>query len=214
MKSLTAVLFAGGESRRMGADKAVLQIGNEPLWSRQLRILRELQPERILISARCRPAWSPPEMETVPDQPPSRGPLNGLAAALAVLETSHAMVLALDMPLVESHFLRQLWNSCDATRGVVPQRGNTYEPLCAIYPAAAENLIRKALAGANHSLQPVTGLLVSAAFLKIVPVEPGDRHYFFNLNTPADYSAIQFRRELNGRPANRGDARFKLASRG
>src|SRR5437867_2135004 len=98
MKTLTAVLFAGGESRRMGADKAMLEIGGEPLWARQLRRLRELQPERILISARSKPAWCPAEIETVLDEPPSRGPLSGLAAALKIIQTTHLLALAIDLP--------------------------------------------------------------------------------------------------------------------
>jgi molybdenum cofactor guanylyltransferase len=98
MKTLTAVLFTGGESRRMGADKATLVLDGEPLWSRQLRTLRELQPERILISARTKPAWCPPEIEVVLDKPPSRGPLTGLAAALKRIHTTHLFALAIDLP--------------------------------------------------------------------------------------------------------------------
>lgn len=98
MKTLTAVLLAGGESQRMGRDKATLILDGEPLWSRQLRILRELQPEKMLISARARPAWCPPEIETVLDAPPSRGPLSGLAAALKRIETTHLLALAIDVP--------------------------------------------------------------------------------------------------------------------
>lgn len=74
MKTLTAVLFAGDESRRMGRDKATLRIDGETLWPLQLRILRELQSEQIMVSTRGRPAWCPPEIETVLDQPPSCGP--------------------------------------------------------------------------------------------------------------------------------------------
>ena len=44
MKTLTAVLLAGGESRRMGADKATLICDGEPLWARQLATLKKLSP--------------------------------------------------------------------------------------------------------------------------------------------------------------------------
>ena len=92
--TLTAVLFAGGEARRLGADKATLLWEGEPLWSRQLRTLRELAPEKILISARTKPAWCPPEIETVLDEPPARGPLSGIVAALKKMETTHLLALA------------------------------------------------------------------------------------------------------------------------
>jgi len=63
MKTLTAVLFVGGAARRMGTDKASPLWQGEPLWSRQLRTLRELQPQKILISARTRPDWCPAAVE-------------------------------------------------------------------------------------------------------------------------------------------------------
>jgi molybdopterin-guanine dinucleotide biosynthesis protein A len=71
--TLTAVLFTGGLSRRMGVDKATMQIEGEPLWTRQLRILRELRPDSLWISARSRPEWCSPEIEVILDGPPSRG---------------------------------------------------------------------------------------------------------------------------------------------
>src|SRR5260370_25435542 len=87
--TLTALLLAGGQSRRMGSDKATLLFAGEPLWARQFRTLRELQPEALWLSARVPPAWRPPEIEIVPDEPPSRAPLSGIAAALRRLRTSH-----------------------------------------------------------------------------------------------------------------------------
>jgi len=96
--TLTAVLFVGGRSRRMGADKATLEIAGEPLWRKQIKLLRELQPQSLCISARERPAWCPLEIEAVLDDPPSRGPLSGLAAALRRLRTSHLLALAIDLP--------------------------------------------------------------------------------------------------------------------
>jgi len=93
----------------MGADKATLLFEVEPLWSRQLRTLRELSPERILISARTKPAWCPPEIEAVLDAPPSCGPLSGLAAGLKKIETTHLLTLAVDMPLMDAATLAKIF---------------------------------------------------------------------------------------------------------
>ena len=191
MKTLTAVLFAGGESRRMGTDKATLQIGGEPLWSRQLRVLRELNPEKIMVSARSRPIWCPPEIETVLDQPPSRGPLSGLAAVLANIKTSHALILATDMPQMESAYLHRLWEQCDENCGVIPANENSHEPLCAIYPASAADMAAQKLAGGNYSLQNVISRLIAASLMQAVRVNHGDRLFFINLNTPHELSALK-----------------------
>ena len=58
--TLSAVLLAGGESRRMGRDKATIVFRGQPLWQRQIALLRDLQPEKIFVSVRknlpgCRP---------------------------------------------------------------------------------------------------------------------------------------------------------------
>src|SRR5689334_21056412 len=63
--SISAVLFAGGESRRMGTDKATLPFGEKPLWQHQLALLRQLQPAKILVSARVDPIWRPNDVDLV-----------------------------------------------------------------------------------------------------------------------------------------------------
>src|SRR5215469_1433267 len=109
MKTLTAVLFAGGESRRMGADKATLVLDGEPLWSRQIRVLRELYPAKVMISARKMPDWCPADIEVALDEPPSRGPLSGLVAALGKIQTTHLLALAVDLPRMASEHICKLW---------------------------------------------------------------------------------------------------------
>src|SRR5438067_9404527 len=112
--NISAVLLAGGESRRMGKDKATLlfrsePLGrNEPLWRIQLDLLRRLAPIEILISARNDPAWRPADVSFVADAPPSRGPLSGISAALAHAATTHLLTLAIDMPFMHEQYLRSL----------------------------------------------------------------------------------------------------------
>src|SRR5215472_14158425 len=87
--SLSAVLFAGGESRRMGTDKATFLFRGKPLWQIQLETLRKLRPKEIFVSARIDPPWRCDGILFVADVPPSRGPLSGLAASVNRMSTSH-----------------------------------------------------------------------------------------------------------------------------
>jgi molybdopterin-guanine dinucleotide biosynthesis protein A len=189
--TLTAVLFVGGESRRMGADKATLVLNGEPLWSRQLRVLRELQPEKILISARAKPAWCPPEIEVVLDEPPSRGPLSGLAAALKKIQTTHLLALAVDLPRMNAAHLRNLWKLARSDCGVLPSIDGELQPLCAIYPggefavAAAE----RALSGRDFSLRSFAAALVNQKRMMIIPVVDTEKACHLNVNTPEQLAA-------------------------
>src|SRR5207244_11014236 len=91
--TLTAVLLAGGESRRMGTEKATIVFNGEPLWQRQIKLLRHLGPENILVSARAERSWRAADTEVVLDQPPSRGPISGLTAALGRARKSQLIEL-------------------------------------------------------------------------------------------------------------------------
>ena len=186
MKTLTGVLFAGGESRRMGVDKATLIFDGEPLWSRQLRTLRNLQPEMIVISARTRPIWCPPEIETVQDQHPSRGPLSGLVAELDKLRTTHLLGLAVDLPGITVEFLKKLWSQAQPGVGVIPKNGNYFEPLCAIYPAETIVVAAQMLAAGKFSLQSLLKTLLKQNRMLVYPLNAVERRYCHNVNTPAN----------------------------
>jgi molybdenum cofactor guanylyltransferase len=183
---MSAVLLAGGESRRMGRDKATLQFRGRPLWQIQFELLRKLQPSEIFISARTDPSWRPEDVRFVADIPPSRGPLSGLAACLAQMHTTHLLALAIDMPFMTEDFLLSLCDYIEPGCGVVPKIDNRAEPLTAIYPREAEIDFRRALAGADFSLQSLTRRLVETGKLRAIHVTEQDKGFFLNVNEPAD----------------------------
>jgi molybdopterin-guanine dinucleotide biosynthesis protein A len=183
---ISAVLLAGGESRRMGKDKTTLLFRGQPLWQIQLDLLRKLELAEIFISARTDPPWRPADMQFVPDDPPSRGPLSGLTVALARMRTKHLLALAIDMPFMNERYLRSLCEWIEPGCGVLPKIDNRAEPLAAIYPAEARMDFTMALTGANFSLQQLTARLADAAHMRVVPVKDGDVELFRNLNEPDD----------------------------
>jgi len=188
--TLTVVLFVGGLSRRMGEDKATLQFAGEPLWARQVRLLRELRPDVLWISARARPEWCPREIEVIADQPPSRGPLSGLAAALRKIQTSHLLALAIDMPQMSAGMLERLWSLAKPGCGVVSARGDLLEPLCAIYPAeAAANAATALSSGDDVSLQSFVHTLCRENRMRVHPVSESEQCFFQNVNTRRDLEA-------------------------
>ena len=187
----SAVLFAGGESRRMGHDKAALLFCGKPLWENQLKLLRQLQPAELLISARTDPDWRPNDIDLVLDATPSRGPLSGLAAALSRIQSSHLLALAIDMPFMTTDYLQSLSKQVRPGCGVVPMIGDRAEPLAAIYPAEAIVDVRAALRGLDCSLQTLVRRLVGTGKLRSINVAKSDRALFRNLNEPDDFLSVR-----------------------
>jgi molybdenum cofactor guanylyltransferase len=190
MKTLTAVLFAGGESRRMGADKATLIMNGEPLWSRQIGILRGLNPTKLMISARNRPDWCPADIEVVLDETPSRGPLSGLAAALGKIQTTHLLALAIDLPRMTSAHLKKLWALAELGIGVIPQNGELIEPLCALYPIDAAIEAQQALSGNDVSLRQFVTNLEAQKRIRFYTIRKSESSMYKNANTPEEWKSL------------------------
>ena len=180
--NISAVLLVGGESRRMGQDKATLIFRDKPLWQIHLDLLWKLEPEEIFVSARTDPVWRPAGVQFVSDESPSRGPLSGLSATLARIRTDHLLALAIDMPLMTEDYLRSLHNLTVPGRGVLPMIGDRAEPLAAIYPKAAKVDLLAALSGSDFSLQLLTRKLVEAGKLSLVKVSKEEKNLFRNFN--------------------------------
>jgi molybdopterin-guanine dinucleotide biosynthesis protein A len=182
--NISAVLLAGGESRRMGQDKATLVFRGQSLWQTQVGLLRRLEPKEIFVSARTDPPWRPAEVQFVCDEPPSRGPLSGLAATLGQIRTGHLLALGVDMPLMTSACLRSLCGRIEVGCGIVPMIGDRAEPLAAIYPKDAYLDFVAALSGKEFSLQSLTKKLVELGKLRRLQVTAEDEELFRNFNEP------------------------------
>jgi molybdenum cofactor guanylyltransferase len=188
--NISAALLAGGQSRRMGRDKATIPFRGEPLWQIQLDLLHKLQPAEIFVSARTDPIWRPPDLTFVPDEPPSRGPLSGLTATLARIRSNHLLVVAIDMPFMNEDHLRYLCDKIEPGRGVLPMIGNQLEPLAAIYPLEARVDFVNALSGVDFSMQTLTNHLVKIGRLRVIRVSEEEQRFYRNLNEPDDLDGL------------------------
>ncbi|PYK29621.1 MAG: hypothetical protein DME57_09720 [Verrucomicrobia bacterium] len=184
--TFSAVLLAGGESRRMGQDKATTLFRNRQLWQHQLDTLRQISPQETFIAARTDPSWRPENIQFVADSEPSRGPLSGILATLLRATSAHLLVLAVDTPFVTAEYLRGLLGKVEPGCGVVPMIDNQAEPLAAIYPRNADVDLFAALNGHDFSLQAVVRRLIAVGKMRAIKVSPQDRSLFRNLNKPAD----------------------------
>ena len=184
--SFAAALIAGGQSRRMGRDKAWLDWHGEPLWQIQLRKLIEVMPAAVFVSCREEQGLSSPHAEMVFDPPGNQSPLPALARCLERAQRP-LLTLAVDMPQVTVSLLHELLTQkAELPMGAVFRGEHGYEPLCALYPFEVLPALQRSLAGGNLRMQDFVEEVACGGLLRVIPLSKEREAHFLNLNTPAD----------------------------
>jgi molybdopterin-guanine dinucleotide biosynthesis protein A len=181
MAEIDAVVLAGGRSRRMGRDKALLPFGGySTLAEYQYRRLLPLF-RRVWISTK-EPKFDF-EAPLILDRESVSSPMVALAAILQSIDGAGALLLGVDMPFIPPELLGALTERFDSRKpGIILARSpRGPEPLCAIYPKRILPLVREKIDEKNHRLQN----LLREEAVEIVDWE--DPEAFRNLNHPEEY---------------------------
>jgi molybdopterin-guanine dinucleotide biosynthesis protein A len=145
---ITAAILAGGQGSRVGGeDKGLLVLRGEPLVAHAWRRLRG-QADRLLVCAnRNLDAYAPYAPVVADPDEGFRGPLAGIAAALAACTTPWLLTVPVDAPDLPLDLAQRLAQASDseAPRAVVSD--GRREPLFALYPRELASSARAALAG-------------------------------------------------------------------
>ncbi len=185
------MLLAGGKSRRMLRDKTLLEMEGVPLWQRQLRLLKELQPHEIFIAGPSRADWESADCVVIADLQPDAGPLSGLAAGLRRSSSAFLLALAVDLPRMTSDYLRGLLPYGSDEMGCVPHLSDRFEPLAAVYPRPSLRLAERGLKSGDYSLQHFVARCVSEGLVRPKEIAASEEHLFLNLNTLEDLQAVR-----------------------
>lgn len=186
--ALLGVVLAGGESRRMGRDKARLRVRGEVLWRRQMRVLREAgAADVVLVRREGQTKLGRGGVRVLRDAFADAGPLAGLHAALSAAgEARWVAVLAVDMPAMEAGWFLRLRKACAVGRGAVGRHADGFEPLAAIYPREALLTVARRLTRGQRSMQELVRALVRAGKMKVVAIRDDEREAMANWNSPED----------------------------
>jgi molybdopterin-guanine dinucleotide biosynthesis protein A len=192
---LSAVVLAGGRSRRMGTDKALLRLpsGGPTLIERVVTAARAVADE-VIVVAEDAGRLPPMPVRTAPDAIAGAGPLAGLVAGFAAARHPDILALACDLPYLSVPLLRwmaTLPRAWDALVPHLPEHGGKagWEPLHAIYARACLAPMRAALAGEDRQatafypairVQPLTAA-------DMLPHDPTGRSTW-SVNTPEAWS--------------------------
>ncbi len=126
----TAVILTGGESRRMGSDKARVLWAGTPLLEHVIGAIEPLFSD-IWISVREKRANL--LYPQVVDRAQERGPMVGIKAALEAVQTDWVFVIACDMPFISTRLIQHLATLRNQHDAVVPFAFDRLQPLFGFY---------------------------------------------------------------------------------
>lgn len=184
---LSGVILAGGASRRMGRNKALLEWGGRPLIAVVAERLR-LVAEEIIVAANDTRLYAPFADRCVADVFPGVGTLGGLHAGLLASSYDLALVVGCDMPFLDPAVMAWFVEAAEGVDAVVLRQGEWLEPLHAVYRRsclpAIETAIRAGQQSAFSFYDRVQVRYVDPA--EIAHLDPELRS-FRNINTPEEW---------------------------
>ena len=134
----SAIILAGGRSRRLGDNKLMKTVGSRSLLEEVVACVDSLSDEIIVVTAEEQlipRLASYPDLRVVTDIYPGKGPLIGIYTGLKVSAAFLNLVVAADMPFLNQPLLRYMLEVVDGVDLVVPRIGGQVEPLHAVYTA-------------------------------------------------------------------------------
>ena len=190
--AIGGLLLTGGASRRMGTDKALIEVGGQRLVDRAAAVLSAVADPVVEVG----PGWS--GLPAVREDPPGSGPLAALSAGAAALRAGGhdgpVLVLAVDMPRVDEQLLRFLAGRA-GTATAVPRAGGYPQPMCARYGPDVLAAVAAPRGAGGRSLRDLLETLAGEGLVAWVEEEEwglvAAPDAFSDVDTPEDLGRLQ-----------------------
>ena len=183
---ITGIILAGGQSSRMGTDKAFIKIGNRTLIENSYDLIKNYCSE-ILISTNNHSGYSFPEQWIIPDDRQGLGPIGGIYSCLKRSGTVNNLVVAVDIPFINNGLIQFLLSNMADVELVVPITGKgKTEPLCAVYKKSVLPHLEKMITEHDLKVQNLMNYCKSKKLLISEELEFYNDRLFHNVNTPDD----------------------------
>ena len=196
----TAVVLAGGKSRRLGRDKAVEPVGGLPLIQRVLARLAQVAGDAVVVvndESRASELPLPDAVRAAVDLFPEGGSLGGIYTGLRAAKTEWAVAVACDMPFLNVPLLEHILSQRERADVVVPVLEGRPEPTHAAYSKACLPHMERRLRANDLKIARFFDE-VRVSYVAQSEVERFDPEHlsFFNVNTEQDLErAVQLAAE-------------------
>jgi molybdenum cofactor guanylyltransferase len=184
---MTGIILAGGESRRMGTDKALLDINGRPLIEHIIAVFAGLFTKTIIVT-NTPDLYRMYGVELTSDVLDIRGPLTGIYSGLLRSDDEYNFVAACDMPFLNPRLIGFMGEIAAGYDAVVPMFGSFLEPLHAVYRKGVLQAIETQVRQQDRRIRSIFDHIQ----VRYVTEEEIDRfdpqkRSFRNLNTPKEY---------------------------
>ena len=192
-KGFSGFILAGGRSRRMGTNKALLPLGGRRLVDRAIDLLSPHVEDVFVVG--------PPEVfpflhvPVRPDEIRQAGPLGGILTGLRHARFEKSLVLGVDLPFLTGEVLDRVLKAAGSPDAdvTIPRYHDTQETLCGVYSRHCITLIEGMLMAGHKSVLELLGrvriqVLEEEVFQDLLATDP-----FFNINTREHYEEAKRR---------------------
>ena len=192
-KDITAIVLAGGKSKRMGKEKALLHIGEKTLIEIMIDKLKTLFPN-IILSTNSPENFTFLKIRMIEDFYKNVGPLGGIHAGLTESNTEKNFIISCDLPLMSTEMIEYLCNFNSSKKIVVCKSGDYIEPTFGIYSREILEDIEVILnLNLQHGLQAKDISIqnaiekIGADIIDATKLPFYNEDFFYNMNTFEDY---------------------------
>jgi molybdopterin-guanine dinucleotide biosynthesis protein A len=184
-ENVTVQIMLGGQSTRMGRDKALVELDGETLLTRALDKWQGFGLLQLSIGGAERVALVPEGIPAVADVYPRRGPLGGLHAGLIICRTELLLLTAVDSPFVTQALAEKMLSSLGGADACVYTLDGRPQPLFGLYRTTCLPEAQALLEAGENKMR----LLLERVNTVYLPID--DPAPFRNLNTPEELAAAQ-----------------------
>ncbi len=189
IEDCTALILAGGDSSRMGQDKAGLLLDGVSLLQ---RATATMQRSFLQVIVSVRQPRAEVVLPQVCDAQADGGPMAGLVAGLEQVDTPWMFAVACDMPFIQSAVIERMAELRGDYQAVVPLIGGHPQPLFAFYAQTALATMREMQAAGEKRVRAVLQQL-DVRYVEEAELRDYDTQFrsFVDLDTPQDHQAAQ-----------------------
>lgn len=187
---MTGVILAGGESTRMGKNKALIEINGKRIIDRTVSLFREVFDDVLLVT-NTPLDYIELKVRIVTDLVSGKGSLGGIYTGLFFSSSPKAFFVGCDMPFLDRRVI-QYFLSLAQTADIVVQRTKDYwQPLHAIYPRTLLKPIERLLQqGELKIIKTYQGMRVREVTGEELKRFDPDLHTLSNFNTPEELKKL------------------------